>query len=44
MDLVTTNHANSPITVDNYSDFWELDEVLDTIAVTIIDKTMKHFS
>ena len=44
MDLFTTDQKNYLVTVDHYSDFWELDQVEDTSASTIIACCRSHFS
>ncbi|CAM2106678.1 unnamed protein product [Caretta caretta] len=43
-DLFTTNDTNNLIIVDYYSDFRELDELLDATSMTTTDKAMQHFS
>ena len=43
-DLFTWDKKDFLITVDYYSDYWELDELADTTSLTVIDCTKKHFA
>ena len=43
-DLFTVNRENYLITVDYFSDYWELDQLPDTLSSTVIDKTKHHFA
>ena len=43
-DLFHYRHADYLITVDHYSDYWELDKLDDTKSETIVECTKKHFS
>ena len=43
-DLFHYRHADYLITVDHYSDYWELDKLDDTRSETIVECTKKHFS
>ena len=43
-DLFTWNKKDYLITVDYYSDYWELDELADTTSLTVINSTKKHFA
>ena len=43
-DLFTLNERNYLITVDYYSNYWEIDRLDDTTAKTIINKTKAHFA
>ena len=43
-DLFTWDQKDFLITVDYYSDYWELDELADTTSLTVIDCTKKHFA
>lgn len=42
-DLFTLDRENFLITVDYFSDFWELDQLPDTLSSTVITKTKQHF-
>lgn len=44
MDIFTVNQRNYLVTVDYFSDFWELDVLKDTTAATIVSKCKKNFS
>jgi len=37
------NRENFSITVDYFSDYWELDQLQDTLSSTVIAKTKEHF-
>ena len=43
-DLFTIQQRDYLITVDYFSDFWEVDELEDTTSPTIIECTKRHFS
>ena len=43
-DLFSLNNQNFLVTVDYYSDFWELDKLSNTSSATIIDHTKAHFA
>jgi hypothetical protein len=43
-DIVKYNGSNYLVTVDHYSDFIEVDELIDTLAKTIVCKTKQQFS
>ena len=43
-DLFSWHKNDFLITVDYYSDYWELDELTDTTSLAIIDCTKKHFA
>ena len=43
-DLFTLNRKSYLITVDFYSDFWELDALPDTSGETIVAHTKAHFA
>ena len=43
-DLFTLDNKSYLITVDFYSDFWELDTLNDTTSETIVAQTKAHFS
>ena len=42
-DLFIINRENFLITVDYFSDYWELDQLPDTLSSTVIAKTKEHF-
>ena len=42
-DIFMFGHKQCLITVDHYSDFYELDEVVDTLPTTVINLTKTHF-
>jgi len=42
-DLFMINRENYLITVDYFSDYWELDRLQDTLSFTVIVKTKEHF-
>jgi len=43
-DFFTFDQKSYPITVDFYSDFWELDTLTDTSSETIVAHTKVHFA
>lgn len=43
-DLFTLDRENFLITVDYFSDFWELDQLPDTLSSTVVTKTKQNFS
>lgn len=43
-DIFAFGHKQYLITVDHYSDFYELDELVNTLSTTIIDLTKAHFA
>jgi len=43
-DLFTVNRENYLITVDYFSDYWELDQLPETLSSTVIDQTKHHFA
>jgi hypothetical protein len=43
-DLFQYNHHDYLITVDSYSDYWEIDRLDDTTAQTVIDRTKQQFA
>ena len=43
-DLFTLSHVKYLITVDYYSDYWELDLVSDTTSETVVGCTKAHFA
>ena len=43
-DLFTSNKKDYLITVDYYSDYWEVDELADTTSQSVIECTKKHFA
>ena len=43
-DLFTVNRENYLITVDYFSDYWELDQLPDTLSSIVIEKTKQHFA
>ena len=43
-DLFTCNKKDYLITVDYYSDYWEVDELTNTTSQTVIECTKKHFA
>jgi len=43
-DLFTHKKKDYLITIDYYSDFWELDPLTDTTSQTVIDHTKAHFA
>ena len=42
-DLFILDRENFLITVDYFSDFWELDQLPDTLSSTVVTKTKQHF-
>ncbi|XP_054283219.1 uncharacterized protein K02A2.6-like [Macrosteles quadrilineatus] len=44
MDIFTLRRKNYLVTIDYYSDFWELDELEDTTSSTLIEISKKNFS
>ena len=43
-DIFAFGHKQYLITVDHYSDFYELDELVNTLSTTIINLTKAHFA
>ena len=43
-DLFTWNKKDYLVTVDYYSDYWEVDELADTTSQTVIECTKKHWA
>ena len=43
-DIFMFGHKQYLITVDHYSDFYELDELVDTLSTTVINLTKTHFA
>ena len=43
-DLFTVPHTDYLVTVDYYSDYWELDRILDTTSQTRIECSKAHFA
>lgn len=43
-DIFTFGHKQYLVTVDHYSDFYELDELVNTLSTTIINLTKAHFA
>ena len=43
-DIFTFGHKQYLVTVDHYSDFYELDELVDTLSTTVINLTKAHFA
>jgi len=43
-DLFTLDRENFLITVDYFSDFWELNQLPDTLSSTVVTKTKQNFS
>ena len=43
-DTFAFGHKQYLITVDHYSDFYELDELVNTLSTTIINLTKAHFA
>jgi len=43
-DLFKCNNEDYLITVDFYSDYWEVDKMPDTLSTTVIECTKEHFS
>ena len=43
-DLLTLNDKDYLVTVDYYSNFWEIDRLYDTASKTVIQKLKAHFS
>ena len=44
IDIFTFNNNNYLITVDNYSNFWEVDKLYNMTAKTVIHKIKHHFA
>ena len=43
-DLLHVNNKDYLVTVDYYSNFWEIDRLYDTLSKTVIQKMKAHFS
>ena len=43
-DIFMFGHKQYLVTVDHYSDFYELDELVDTLSTTVINLTKAHFA
>lgn len=43
-DLFTLNRENFLITVDYFSEYWEIDQLPDILSSTVIAKTKEHFA
>ena len=43
-NIFTFGHKRYLVTVDHYSDFYELDELVDTLSTTVINLTKAHFA